>query len=208
MAKFFLRTNQKTGTANLYLRVSRPAMGISWWLCSGINVDVESWRKAEKSPKDMIKYLDTVQGKKVQELMSKVEGAIKLLFDQGEIKCNDDKEIIEKAILSVVSEDAAKALEEAEKRKREEEERRMSVIVNYYDYFLKGIKDIPGGQRNGVAVVWEISQRVHPRRYDFRPNQQKICRRFCCVSGAVRIDAEDNQQASFVFSSFVQCCCD
>lgn len=141
MAKFFLRTNQKTGTANLYLRVSRPAMGISWWLCSGINVDVESWRKAEKSPKDMIKYLDTVQGKKVQELMSKVEGAIKLLFDQGEIKRNDDKEIIEKAILSVVSEDAAKALEEAEKRKREEEERRMSVIVNYYDYFLKGITD-------------------------------------------------------------------
>lgn len=141
MAKFFLRTNQKTGTANLYLRVSRPAMGVSWWLCSGISVDVESWRKAEKSPKDMIKYLDTDQGKKVQELMSKVEGLIKLLFDQGEIKCNDDKQTLEKAILSVVNEDAAKALEEAEKRKREEEERRLSIIVNYYDHFLQGITD-------------------------------------------------------------------
>ena len=157
MAKFFLRTTQKKGTASLYLRVNRQKMGISWWICSGINVDVESWRRAEKSTKALLQYFSTEKGKEVQDLMNLVEGVITELFDCNAITSNDDKPILEKAILKVVNADAAQALEEVKKREQEEEERRLGVIVNYYDYFLTGITDGSIRQKRGSKIYREGS---------------------------------------------------
>mgnify|MGYP002623373343 CR=1 FL=1 len=155
MAKFFLRTTQKKGTAILYLRVNRPTLGISWWICSGIKVDVESWRKTEHNTKALIQFFSTDKGKEVQDLMNKVEGVIKDLFEREVITCNDDKPILDEAIMNVVNADAIKALEEIEKSKREENEKRLCVIVNYYDYFLSGISDGTIRQKRGAKVYRE-----------------------------------------------------
>lgn len=157
MAKFFLRTTQKKGTASLYLRVNRPKLNISWWICSGINVDVETWRKTENNTKALIQFFATEKGKEVQSMMVKVEGVVKDLFEHKVITRNEDKPILENAILEVVNADAIKAREDVEKRKREEEEKRLCIIVNYYDYFLSGISDGTIRQKRGAKTYREGS---------------------------------------------------
>mgnify|MGYP002626245884 FL=1 len=87
--------------------------------------------------------------------MNKVEGVIKDLFEREVITCNDDKPILDEAIMNVVNADAIKALEEIEKSKREENEKRLCVIVNYYDYFLSGISDGTIRQKRGAKVYRE-----------------------------------------------------
>lgn len=141
MAKFFLRTKSKKGMASLYIRVQRPALGVQWWICSGINVDIETWRKTERNTKELIKFFASDKGRTVQDQMNKVEGVINELLDNGVVTCNDDKQLLERAVAEVVNADAIKALDDAKKRKREQEEQKLCVIVNYYDYFFAGISD-------------------------------------------------------------------
>lgn len=139
MAKFFLRTSQKEGTGSLYLRVNRPKLNISWWVCSGINVNIKEWNKAQGSPKALTKYFATEKGKEVQNKMEEVEGVIKDLFKKKVLTCNDDKPKLDKAIMDVINVKAIKALEEVEEEKREEQEKQQRGIINYYDYFMQSI---------------------------------------------------------------------
>lgn len=148
MAKFFLRTSQKKGDASLYLRVNRPKQNISWWVCSGITVDIEAWNKAQKSPKALRNYFSTDVGKEVQDMMDNVEGVIKDLFEKKVLKCNDDKPKLDKAILDVINVKAVKALEEVKEQKREEKEKELRGIVNYYNYFMESIAN--GTIRKGM----------------------------------------------------------
>lgn len=147
MARFFLRTTQKNGTASLYLRVNRPKLNISWWVCSGINVNIKEWNKAQGSPKALTKYFATEKGKEVQNKMEEVEGVIKDLFKKKVLTCNDDKSKLDKAIMDVINVKAIKALEEVEEEKREEQEKQQRGIINYYDYFMQSIAD--GAIRKG-----------------------------------------------------------
>ncbi len=141
MAKFFLRTSQKKGPGSLYLRVNRPKLNISWWVCSGISVDIESWNKAQKSPKALRAYFATDKGKEVQDKMDDVEGIIKKLFENKTLTCNNDKAKLDKAIMDVINVKATKALEEVKEQKREEKEKELRGIVNYYDFFMQSIAD-------------------------------------------------------------------
>lgn len=160
MAKFFLRTTQKKGTASLYIRVNRPKLNISWWICSGINVDVETWRKAENNAKALIRFFATDKGKDVQSMMVKVEGIVKDLFEHKIITRNEDKPILENAILEVVNADAIKAREDVEKRKRDEEEKHLHYIVNYYNYFMEGVSEGTIRQKRGAKVYRDGSVSV------------------------------------------------
>lgn len=137
------------------MRVERPKFNIFWWLNSGINVDVETWRKTENNTKALIRFFATEKGKEVQSMMVKVEGVVKELFENEVITRNEDKQILENAILEVVNADAIKALEDVEKRKREEEEKRLHYIINYYDYFLKGITNGDILQKRGAKAYRE-----------------------------------------------------
>ena len=155
MAKFFLRTPLQKGVANLYLRVHRPKLKINWLVCSFIKIDVEAWRKAEGNTNALIRYFATEKGKEVQKQMEIVEGVISELFEDNVIKRNEDKAILERAIKDVVNADAKNALEEVKKRKQEEEEKRLHYIINYYDYFLKGITNGDILQKRGAKAYRE-----------------------------------------------------
>lgn len=155
MAKFFLRTKQKEGVASLYLRVDRPKLNITWLVCSGINVDIETWRKAESNTKSLFKFFSTEKGKEVQDMMMKVDGVVQDLFERKVITRNEDKPILKNAIMEVVNADAIKALDEVKKRNREEEEKRWGKIINYYEYFIKGISDGSIRQKRGAKAYKE-----------------------------------------------------
>lgn len=149
MATFFLRTTKTKGTAKLYIRVNRPALKISWWVCSGIEVDIESWHKAENSTKSMRAYFNTEIGSRVQTDMRKVEGLINEFFENGTIKTNSDKPKLERAIKDISNADAITAIEEMKRQEREAEERKNKIIVNYYDSFIAGMKNGSVRQKRG-----------------------------------------------------------
>ena len=144
--KFFIRTREASGSTNLYVRINRPSVGISWWINTNITVDVAAWTKAQGSAKALARYFDTDEGKAVQELTREVDDVIKNLFAQKKLNCNEDKSKLEKAISNVVNVKGIKANEEAEQRKAEarkakaeEERERLCVVANYYDDFFKRI---------------------------------------------------------------------
>lgn len=148
MAKFFLRTKSTKGSANLYVKVQRPKMGVQWWINSEIEVDIKEWERAQSSAKYLTQYFATENGKKVQTAMNVVEDIIKKFFDELKEVTPDSKKILSDKIHAVARLDATKAEEELQKReleaikkKAEEEEKRLCVIWNYYEYFFKGIED-------------------------------------------------------------------
>ena len=161
MAKFFLRTNQTSGTAVLYTRVARKSYGINWWVNSKIVVDVEAWNKAQKNASALARYFGTEQGKKVQKQMELVSGVISDLFSRGDLTDNNDKHLLDQAIDDVINVDAIEAQEKVKFRKRQEEERQRCVIWKYYDYFVKGIeqgailKKKGEPYKSGSVEVWK-----------------------------------------------------
>lgn len=153
MAKFFIRTSKEKGRAKLYLRINRPALAVSWKLCTGISVDIESWTKAEKSAKNMTAYLNTEEGSRVQTDMKKLEGLIDELFEDGTLSSNSDKPILERVIKDIANAEAIAAMKEQKRLERETEQSRMRSIVNYYDSFIIGMKDGSVRQKRGKSYT-------------------------------------------------------
>ncbi len=165
MANFFLQTTKKSGTATLYVRVNRPALGVKqWYINTEIKVDIEEWTKANTGARYLTKYFSTEEGKKVQALTEIVDGIIKNFFDGIGSVNKESKSLLSDRIKAVVRLDSDKAEEEVKQReldavkaKAEEEEKRLCTIVNYYDYFLAGISDGTIRQKRGAKTYREGS---------------------------------------------------
>lgn len=147
MAKFFLRSTQAKGNANLYVKLCRPKLGVQWMVNTEIEVDVKEWTKAQSGTKNLSKYYATEQGRKVQESMNLVEGIIKNFFNGMKSVNDKSKNLLLDKIRRVVRLDAIKAEEELQQReldakmaKTKEEKDRLFQVWNYYDYFLNGLK--------------------------------------------------------------------
>lgn len=150
MATFYLKSTRNDGTAKLYTRIRRN--GMQFILCSGINVDIKEWNKAQKSAYSRSKYETTPEGKKVHDQCQAISEAIDMLFDEGKINTMADREILEKAMSDIVNADAIA------KRKAEEEALRVKTlndrkyVITFYDYFMKGIID--GSIRHGNNKIY------------------------------------------------------
>lgn len=160
MAKFFLRTTQKSGTANLYMRVKRKDLGV-WWVNSQIEVDIKAWNKSLRSSEASIRYFNTDEGKKVSEKMDQVRGVIETVFNEGRIKSVSDKYLLDMAISEVINANTIKLQKEIEQQKRENEERQLHRIWVYYDYFVEGIekgtilKKKGDSYKKGTVLAWK-----------------------------------------------------
>lgn len=147
MANFFLQTTKKSGTATLYVRINRPALGVrQWYVNTEIKVDVVEWTKAQSGAKYLAKYLSTEEGKKVQTLTDIVDGVIKNFFDGIKTVNKGSKDLLCDRIKSVVRLDSDKAEEEVRQReldavkaKAEEEKNRLCIVANYYADFMQRI---------------------------------------------------------------------
>ena len=157
MSKFFLRTSQNTGAANLSIRINRPKLKISWWINTGIKVSVREWNKAQKSPRALSQYYSTEEGRKTQELTEKVEKVVDDFFAKRRTITDNDKAELVSSIEDVVMYDAIKAVEEANAYKRELKESKLCVITEYYDYFISGIKSGSIRQKRGDKTYREGS---------------------------------------------------
>lgn len=170
MATFYLRVSKTDGESNLYVDVHRPKYGIRWRVNTGIKVDINAWITAHGSAKALEKYYKSDEGKKVKEKSDKVEGIIKGFFDARKECTNEDKSELEKEINDIVNLEVVKAKEELQKReedaikaKAEEEKKKSSQVWNYYESFLRGIKDgsIRHGKENkryseSTVTAWRV----------------------------------------------------
>lgn len=162
MSVFFLRTKRTEGIASVYTRVKKRNPPIKWeYVNTGVEVDIMAWTRANKSISAWNKYVRE-DGKEISEKLDKVSQTIELLFEEGEIKSNEDKPVLEKALSMIANNDALKVREEIAERKRRQKElekqeriREQKEILNFYDYFFAGICD--GTIRHGSNEVYSKS---------------------------------------------------
>ena len=156
MANFFIRSKKQSGKASLWYRVQRPNDGIDWWINSHVKVTVEAWNRAQGSAAKFRDYTATPEGKQVQDKIDKIQQAISVALDAG-IK---DKAEVEKNISDVVNEGALREMAAIKQRKAEEDAQKSHIILNYYDYFLNGIKSGHILQKRGAKRYAEESIRI------------------------------------------------
>ena len=191
MAKFFLRTSQKEGTAPLYIRISRPKLEISWWICTGIEVDVKEWNKAQVKSSALVKYYNTAPGQEVFQRMREVEDVIDNLFINKIIKGKQDKELLEQHISEVVDRKGLIRKAEADEHKRKEEERarirensRLCVIMNYYADFMERMAngELLVNRANLRKSFGRLFKEAQGRGHHLRQDKQSLCRRLHILS--------------------------
>ena len=145
MAKFFIRTNKQKGNATLYVRVQKAKPKIDWRsISTGVEVDIVMWRKCYESG-DVKKWNDYTKegspGANLKKKMDKIDETINLLFSEGLIKGNDDKQKVVDALSELRNHDAIIAREEIQQRKREESERKLHEVVYCCEQYIKGISE-------------------------------------------------------------------
>ena len=111
--------------------------GANLWINSKISVDIAAWNKAQRSTANLKAYIDTPEGKKTFDDIDKVEQSIRLALEEGAANKAD----IEARISTVINADAIDNVQKAKQQAAEAEARKSHIIVNYYDYFIKGITE-------------------------------------------------------------------
>ena len=148
MAKFFLRTQKQDGTATLYITIQKRVPKVSLrFVSTGIEVDIQTWNRANKSIQSWSRYIATKEGEELQKKMSLVTQTVDSLFNDGLIGGNEDKDIIEDALRDIQTVEAHRLKNELKEIRKAEEERRMQTVLYFYEYFMEGITN--GSIRHG-----------------------------------------------------------
>ena len=77
MAQFFIRSQREEGKAPLYTKIRRN--GMQMYVCTGIDVDIKEWNKAQRSLSAMQRFEQTEEGAKVHDLQMRVMKAVDAL---------------------------------------------------------------------------------------------------------------------------------
>lgn len=155
MAQFFIRSQREEGKAPLYTKIRRN--GMQMYVCTGIDVDIKEWNKAQRSLSAMQRYEQTEEGAKVHDLQMRVMKAVDALYAEGKINTKDDKAIIEEAMNNIVT----GGTEEIQQVKKIAEAKSRKYVVQFYEYFFAGISDgsISHGNNSEYSVgsvqVWK-----------------------------------------------------
>ncbi len=139
--KFFTRTTKAKGICPLYIQVAKRTPGISFKLSTGLDVDIATWNRVNRSEKAWRNYIMTDEGKDLNDKLMLIEKTINQLISDGRVMSNDDKDVIVEAIRPIVNVDLIDHQAELERKRREEVERKKRSVIGFYEYFLDGIKD-------------------------------------------------------------------
>ena len=102
MAKFFLRTQKQEGTATLYITIQKRVPKVSLrFVSTGIEVDIQTWNRVNRNIQSWSRYTATKEGEELQRKMSLVIQTVDSLFNEGLIGGNEDKDVIEYALMDI-----------------------------------------------------------------------------------------------------------
>ena len=145
--KFFTRTTKDKGICPLYIQIARRNPKLSIKICTGLDVDIATWNRVNRTDNTWRNYTMTDEGKELNDKLVLIEKVINQLIDDGEVSTNADKDVIVEAIRPIVNVDLIDHEAELERKRREAEEARKRSIIGFYEYFLNGIRE--GNIRHG-----------------------------------------------------------
>ena len=176
MANFFIRTTKESGKTTLYVRVQKKTPKIDWRLATGIVVNISEWRKCYESgnPKLWDKYTqEGSEGAEIKKKMDLISETIDLLFLDGTISTDQDKDALVEALSKLKNHDAITKRKEIKEREREEKARKLQEIVSCCENYIQGIREgvitdkkcRDGKYTEGTIAGW-VTFLNHLREYD------------------------------------------
>jgi integrase len=149
--KFFIRSKERKGRANLYIEVRKRTPQVRALVCTNVAVDIQTWERVNKTPKMWENYRQTEEGKALSDKLDLIEASINDAIINGidndgvHYDIEDGNNSLNSAILNTAVEKIInKELEDLKKKELEEQleqkERAKKTIVGFYNYFLDGIK--------------------------------------------------------------------
>ena len=179
--KYFLRTKETKGRANLYIEVRKRTPKIRALVCTNVPVDIQTWERVNKSPKIWENYRQTEEGKALSDKLDLIEASINDAIVNG-IDIDDVHYVIEDgnspinsmilnaAVEKIVMREIAERKRQEREEKTEKKKQKMQSIIGFYEYFLNGIKNDDILHHNGehyeasTITVW-VSFGKHLREY-------------------------------------------
>ena len=179
--KYFLRTKETKGRANLYIEVRKRTPKIRALVCTNIPVDIQTWERVNKTPKIWEGYRQTEEGKALSDKLDLIEASINDAIVNG-IDIDDVHYVVEDgnspinsmilnaAVEKIVMKDIADRKRQEREERAEKKKRTLQTIIGFYEYFLNGIKNNDILHHNGehyeasTVTVW-ISFGKHLREY-------------------------------------------
>ena len=135
MRKFFIKTRQTEGTANLYTRIRTKSPYRDWWVNTHIEVDIPKWLKCYE---DMQLYAKSGRdGKEAERMAQDVDKAIDNALATYDITKEDVQEAVDGVVFREAKElERQREAEAKEQREREEERRRIAKAKEDADVLL------------------------------------------------------------------------
>ena len=150
--KYFLRTKETKGRANLYIEVRKRTPKIRALVCTNVPVDIQTWERVNKSPKIWESYRQTEEGKALSDKLDLIEASINDAIVNG-IDIDDVHYVVEDgnspinsmilntAVERIVFKDLAERKRQEREEKLAEKKHAMKSIIGFYEYFLNGIRN-------------------------------------------------------------------
>ena len=88
--KYFLRTKETKGRANLYIEVRKRTPMIRALVCTNIPVDIQTWIRVNKSAKIWETFRQTKDGKELSDKLDLIEASINDVIDAAKCCCGED----------------------------------------------------------------------------------------------------------------------
>lgn len=147
MRTYYLRTSKSSGKAPLYTRILSRANNFRAQLNTQINVDIESWKNAEKKSagKANKSVWDFMPGD-IKDMVERIDDAISVAMDQVDAT----KESVEQAVANVRFADvldAEKKIKDAEEEERKAKKAREDADVMLY------LQSLIDAMKNRTAVI-------------------------------------------------------
>ena len=152
MANYYIRTDKKNGLNTIYFNVHKRKPNLNIRVCTHIQIGSYTWSVATKSIAAWNKFAQSEIGKPIVEKLDLMQQAVAKLIAEGKVQSNDDKDIIDKAILSIINAGVEKLQEEQQVRIQKAKERHQQEILAFYDSFLTGI--VTGSIRHGNGKTY------------------------------------------------------
>lgn len=150
--KYFLRTKETKGRANLYIEVRKRTPKVRALVCTNVAVDIQTWERVNKTAKLWESYRQTEEGKALSDKLDLIEASINDAIVNGididdvhyEVRDGDNalnSIILNAAVEKIVNKEIADRKRQEREEKLAEKKRAMKSIVGFYEYFLNGIKN-------------------------------------------------------------------
>ena len=140
MTKYYIRTEKTGAFGTIYFNFQKCIPPIRWRVCTHIQVDTHAWNVANKSAASWNKFANSETGKPIVEKLQLMQHTLEELFSDGKLQSNADKTLVDEVVMAIVNADAVEREAEIEQTKVEQEENFKSHILNFYEFFVEGIK--------------------------------------------------------------------